>query len=135
MSAKPGTSREPRWHATPEHERLARLAAADTVASDDDRRLFLTVCKADAQENDGRVSPNRIAERIRASGVEVHPQWYASMWSANVGPGKPMIKLEDEWEITWGSKSGNNGKPRLLRLWVSLDAGVESSPVALATAA
>jgi hypothetical protein len=100
---------------------LAMVADAESPVGRDAVAAFLAACEADAANHGGIVSVSRVGAALTEAGIEHHR--YSSFWSHFTGHGKPMrpattADTDPPWEIRRGSKSGNNGKPMRLRVWV-----------------
>lgn len=105
-------------------ELLDRVADGGRSASQDDVSIFLAACCWAANCNDGYVSVNDVRHICDRIGANIPPRRYSAMWSRFTGPGRPMIKAPG-WEQCAGSRSGNDGRPYPVRLWVG--AGLPSS--------
>lgn len=112
-------------------EVLALVGHRAHVDGQDAHALFLALCRADAEVNDGYVSVNRVRARHDESPVQIHPSRYSSMWGVHTGDGKSMVDAES-WEPCRGSRSRNDGRPFKMRRWVGADADDDAldSPVA-----
>lgn len=112
------------------HELLERVAHGSGSAGRDSATIFLAACYWAAICKDGYVSVNDVRHICDRIGANIPPRRYSAMWSRFTGPGRPMVKAPG-WEQCAGSKSGNDGRPYPVRLWVG--AGLPSSlEVALA---
>lgn len=103
--------------ATDAADLLELVADTERATGRDAVAAFLAACEADARAHDGRVSVNRVSAALEAEGIEHHR--YSAFWSHFTGRGKPMVKCSGEWEVRAGSKTGNNGKPFVVRRWVA----------------
>lgn len=121
------TAADPRFEATDQYDLLSLVVDEHTPlpSKADAIDLFLTACQRDANTHDGIVSVSRVAELL-AEDLEhdriLHHQ-YSAMWSRYTGKDRPMRKattddVDHPWEVREGSKTGNNGKPFRLRVWV-----------------
>lgn len=113
----------PQWEAVdePTVDLLSVLADPHPIVGTDATAAFLAACERDAAANDGLVSVNRVSAALADAGIEHHR--YSACWSHFTGRGKPMRVANEgdtlqPWEIRHGSKSGNDGKPMRLRVWV-----------------
>lgn len=126
------TSAEPRFEPTDQYDLLSLVVDEHSPlpSKQDAIDAFLTACERDARAHDGIVSVSRVADLLRdqleADQIEHHA--YSGMWSTYTGKDRPMRKattadIDNPWEVRDGSRSGNNGKPFKLRVWVGWPEG------------
>lgn len=111
----------PTFEATDQGDLLALLADEHRVPGASAVEAFLAACEADARDHDGIVSVNRVRALLDDQDIEHHR--YSAFWSHFTGRDRAMRKattadVEHPWETCEGSKSGNNGRPYRLRVWV-----------------
>jgi hypothetical protein len=87
--------------------------------ADRDWEMFKEVVERDAWSNDGKVSPNRVRNRLsNRFGLTIEPRRYSAFWSRAAG--KSGFLDADGWTTNDDVKGGNRGKPqRMYRLRVS----------------
>lgn len=119
----------PRWEPTDAADLLTLVADVDRSTGRDVPALFLAACEADAKAHGGIVSVSRVSAALPEDITST--ERYSSLWSHYTGKGRPMRKAdardERQWEIREGSRSGNNGKPVRLRVWVGAAASCEEA--------
>lgn len=117
----------PTFEPTDQYDLLALVADEHSPlpSKTDAHTLFLNACERDARDHGGIVSINRVsvllADALERDQIEHHQ--YSALWSHYTGKDRPMRKaterdIESPWEIRTGSKTGNNGKPFKLRVWM-----------------
>lgn len=119
MGAPDLGTRDPLWGQAPK-ERLLALVADIEDDGADDSAMFLAACQADAAENGGLVSVNRVPHLLARAGVVIESHRYSALWKEHTGPGQAMRCRG--WEIRSGSATGNDGKPFRIREWVGVHA-------------
>lgn len=101
---------------------LTLVADVDRPTGRDVPALFLAACEADAAANGGLVSVSRVSAALPED--VTCTERYSALWSHFTGRGRPMRRATDDdgqtWELREGSRSGNDGKPVRLRVWVGV---------------
>ena len=120
----------PRWEPTDAADLLTLVADVDRSTGRDVPALFLAACEADAKAHGGIVSVSRVSAALPEDITST--ERYSALWSHYTGKGRPMRKATEAdvlqpWEIRFGSRSGNDGKPVRLRVWVGTAASCEEA--------
>lgn len=132
MGATDQGTRDPRWEQTPDARLLALVADVDGDGADDSA-VFLAACEADAAENDGMVSVNRVPHVLARAGAVIESHRYSALWKEHTGPDQAMCSRG--WEIRSGSATRNDGKPIRIREWVGANPDAPDDHVSATEAA
>lgn len=94
---------------------LLELVAGDPL-HERDRAIVLAAILETASEHDGRVLPNELRALLHNEhGSTVHPPVIGATVNALKRAGRLVFR--DEWQVTEGSTTGNNGRPQRVYHW------------------